>query len=465
MRSETPKLLHLLCGRPMIAWSVEAARQAGAAKVAVVQDPARELEGVLNGDVEFAVQQEARGTADAVRAAAAQIDGADTVVVLNGDHPLITPETVQELIQAREHSGAAAVIGTAVLDDPSGYGRVIRGPDGTVERVVETKAGAGDASELELHIREVNAGLYAFDGRTLLPALDRVGTQNAQGEMYLPDIVRILRDQEHTVVAHELSDLDATFGINDRSALAEARKRLQRRIHERLMRDGVTIVDPSCTVIDAEVAIEADAVIAPFTSLHGSTSVGAGSTVGPLSTLIDTQVGQGATVVHSYCKEAQVGDGVSVGPFAYLRPGTVMRPGSKAGAFVEIKNSHVGAGSKVPHLSYIGDADIGEGTNLGAATITANYDGARKHRTTIGNQVKTSVDTTLVAPVTVGDEAYTAAGSVITKDVPPGALGVARARQENIEGYAERRKERDQRPAEAPLENSRQEADVNSSPR
>jgi bifunctional UDP-N-acetylglucosamine pyrophosphorylase/glucosamine-1-phosphate N-acetyltransferase len=462
MRSDTPKLLHQLCGRPLIAWSVAAALQAGVGKVAVVQDPDRELEGVLDGRVEFAVQQEARGTADAVRAAAAQIEGADTVVVLNGDHPLITPDVVHELIQARERSGAAAVIGTALLDDPSGYGRVIRGPDGTVERVVETKPGAGDATEHELHIREVNAGLYAFDGHALLPALDRVGSHNAQGEMYLPDIVRVLRDQERTVVAHELTDLDVTFGINDRTALAEARRRLQRRIHERLMLAGVTIVDPDGTVIDAEVTVEADAVIAPFSSLHGSTSVGAGSTVGPLSTLVDTQVGRGASVVQSYCQQARIGDRVSVGPFAYLRPGAVLREGAKAGAFVEIKNSDVGAGSKVPHLSYIGDADIGEGANLGAATITANYDGARKHRTTIGNRVKTGVDTTLVAPVTVGDEAYTGAGSVISQDVPPGALGMARARQENIEGYAERRKERDRRPADSPAEDSRQQADVNS---
>jgi bifunctional UDP-N-acetylglucosamine pyrophosphorylase/glucosamine-1-phosphate N-acetyltransferase len=240
-----------------------------------------------------------------------------------------------------------------------------------------------------------------------------------------------------------VDDASLTLGVNDRAGLALVTGLAQDRIHARHMEAGVTIVNPGATVIDVDVEIGADTVIAPFSSLHGATRIGSGSTIGPASTLIDVKVGDGAKVIHSYSAGAEIGDRVSVGPFAYLRPGTIMREGSKAGTFVEIKNSDVGAGSKVPHLSYIGDADIGEGTNLGAATITANYDGSRKHRTTIGSGVKTSVDTTLVAPVTVGDGAYTAAGSVITKDVPPGALGVARARQENIEGYARRRAERD----------------------
>jgi len=442
MRSRLPKLLHPLCGRPMIAWSVAAARQAGASRVVVVQGPGRELEAVLDQGVEFAVQERARGTADAVRAAAPQLAGARSVVVLNGDHPLIAPETIRELAEVHERSGAAATLATAVLEDPSGYGRVVRAPDGTVERVVETKA-PGDASELELHIREVNTGIYAFEAAELLSALERVRSHNAQGELYLPDVLPILRADERTVLAHEITDPGSTLGVNDRVALARARALAQRRIHERLMQAGVTIVNPEATVIDVEVAVGTDAVIAPFSSLHGSTTVGAGSTIGPGSTLIDATVGEECRVVHSYLQQAELEDRVSVGPFAYLRPGTVMRVGAKAGTFVEIKNSEVGRGSKVPHLSYIGDAVIGEGTNLGASTITANYDGARKHRTTIGDRVKTSVDTTLVAPVTVGDDAYTAAGSVITKDIPPGALGVARPRQQNIEGYAERRRERD----------------------
>ncbi len=252
--------------------------------------------------------------------------------------------------------------------------------------------------------------------------------------MYLPDVLPLIRARERRVLAYELADPDETLGVNERVDLSKVRAVVQRRIHERHMLAGVTIVDPDATVIDADVEIGADSTIAPYSSLHGSTKIGSASTIGPLSTLTDARVGSQASVVHSYVTGAEIGDRVSVGPFAYLRPGTVLREGSKAGTFVEIKNSDIGAGTKVPHLSYIGDADIGEGTNLGAATITANYDGDRKHRTTIGSNVKTCVDTTLVAPVTVGDDAYTAAGSVITDDVPPGALGVARARQQQHRG-------------------------------
>jgi bifunctional UDP-N-acetylglucosamine pyrophosphorylase/glucosamine-1-phosphate N-acetyltransferase len=311
-----------------------------------------------------------------------------------------------------------------------------------VERIVETRS-PGDATELEMHIREINTGMFVFEGGALMAALEEVRADNVQGELYLPDVISILREHERTVIAHELSDPHEILQINDRRQLAGVTAVAQRQINERHMLAGVTIVQPAATVIDAGVEIGSDTLIAPFTSLHGQTRIAGGATVGPNATLLDAQVGEGAKVLHSYVSGAMIGDRVSVGPFAYLRPGTVLREGSKAGTFVEIKNSDVGAGSKVPHLSYIGDADIGEGTNLGASTITANYDGYRKHRTTIGSRVKTSVDTTLIAPVTVGDEAYTGAGSVISKDVAPGALGVARARQENIEGYAERRRARE----------------------
>jgi bifunctional UDP-N-acetylglucosamine pyrophosphorylase / glucosamine-1-phosphate N-acetyltransferase len=447
MRSATPKLLHEVCGRAMIAWPVAAARAAGAGKVVVVEGPERPLQASLDGEVTVAVQQEPRGTADAVKAAAAHIGPGDTVIVLNGDHPLITADTLAGLAQAHARSGAAATLATAVLDDPSGYGRVVRAPDGTVERVVETKA-PGDATELELRIREISTGIYAFEGAALIAALEAVGSDNAQGELYLPDVVPIMRARERSVLAYEIDDVSA-LGINDRVGLAAVRAVAQQRIHERHMLAGVTIVDPAATVIDVDVRIGQDAVIAPFSSLHGATEVGAGATVGPLSTVIDTRVGAQATVVHSYLNGADVGDRVSVGPFAYLRPGAVLREGSKAGTFVEIKNSDVGPGAKVPHLSYIGDADIGERTNIGAGTITANYDGKNKHRTSIGAGAFVSVDTMFVAPVSVGDGAYTAAGSVITEDVPPGALGVARARQKNIPGYGERRKQRDSQPRPA----------------
>jgi bifunctional UDP-N-acetylglucosamine pyrophosphorylase/glucosamine-1-phosphate N-acetyltransferase len=349
-------------------------------------------------------------------------------------------------------------VATAVLEDASGYGRVVRAPDGTVERIVETKA-PGDATELELRIREISTGIFAFEGAALLAALEEVRSDNAQGELYLPDVLPIMRSRERSVTAHEIADA-SELGVNDRAQLAAVRAIAQGRIHERHMLAGVTIVDPAATVIDVDVQIGQDAVIAPFTSLHGRTEIGAGARVGPLSTLIDTRVGAHAAVVHSYLNQAEVADRVSVGPFAYLRPGAVLREGAKAGTFVEIKNSDVGAGAKVPHLSYIGDTDIGERTNIGAGTITANYDGKNKHRTRIGAGAFLGVDTMLVAPVSVGEDAYTGAGSVITDDVPAGALGIGRARQKNLEGYRERRNQRNsagrgdpdggKNPAEAP---------------
>jgi bifunctional UDP-N-acetylglucosamine pyrophosphorylase/glucosamine-1-phosphate N-acetyltransferase len=445
MRSSIPKLLHPLCGEPLIAWSVAAARDAGAGKVIVVDGPERVLAPSLDGEVELAVQAQPLGTADAVRAAVGHLDEVQTVIVLNGDVPLIGAEAIAALAQAHERSGAAATIATVTLEDPSGYGRVVRAPDGTVERVVESKA-PGDATEPELHIREVNTGVFAFEVRALVAALDEVRADNAQGEHYLPDVLAIMRAHERSVLAHELPDADTTLQVNDRRQLAEVRAVAQRRIHERHMLAGVTIVDPTATVIDAAVRIGADTVIAPFTSLHGTTRIGSGASVGPHATVFDAVIGDHANVVHAYVKQAEIGDRVSVGPFAYLRPGTVLREGSKVGTFVEVKNSDIGPGTKVPHLSYIGDTDIGEGANIGAGTITANYDYSRKNRTTIGARVRVSVDTSLVAPVILGDDSYTAAGSVITEDVPPGALGIARSRQRNVERYAERRAERPPEP-------------------
>lgn len=440
MRSTTPKLLHPLCGRPLLTWTVAAARAAGAAKVVVVGGPDRALAPGLPDDVVLAVQEQARGTADAVLAAAAEIDRDAPVIVLNGDVPLVTGEALHQLALAHAEHDAAATMLTMVLPDPSGYGRVVRGDDGAVERVVETKK-PGDATPAELEIREVNGGVYAFAGGQLLDALAEVRSDNAQGELYLPDALPILRAKGRVVRAHLVDDPALALGVNDRGDLAKVRAEAQRRILAAHMTAGVTIVDPGSTVVDAGVEIGADTVILPFTSLHGATRVGGGSQVGPHSTLIDAQLGDGVTVPHSYLTSCTVHDGASVGPFAYLRPGAVLRAGAKVGTFVEVKNSDIGEGTKVPHLSYIGDADVGPGSNLGAGTITANYDGARKHRTTIGARVKGGVDTAFVAPVTVGDDAWTAAGSVITEDVPDGALGVARSRQRNVEQYSERNKE------------------------
>jgi bifunctional UDP-N-acetylglucosamine pyrophosphorylase/glucosamine-1-phosphate N-acetyltransferase len=442
MRSAVPKLLHPLCGRPLVAWPVRAAQEAGAGTVVVVDNPSRRLAEHLPAGVVTVVQEHPRGTGDAVLAAAAHIDPAATVVVVNGDVPLLTGEALRALVDAHDAAGAGATMATMEPPDPAGYGRVVRAADGSVERVVETKV-AGDATPEQLAIREVNAGVYAFAGAALLGALETLGSDNAQGEAYLPDVLPAIRAAGRAVAAHPIADPALTHGVDDRVDLAHARERMQRRIHERHMHAGVTVVDPASTLIEADVEIGRDTVIEPSSYLRGATQVGAGCVVGPLTTLIDTRLGDGVAVPHSYLVQALVDDGAGVGPFAYLRPGAHLHAGAKAGTFVEIKNSEIGAGAKVPHLSYLGDADVGEGTNIGAGNITANYDGRAKHRTTIGARVKTSVDTTFVAPVTVGDDAYTGAGSVIVEDVPPGALGIARERQTNIEGYARRATERE----------------------
>ena len=433
MRSRTPKVLHDLCGQPMIAWPLAAALAAGAGKVVVIDGPQRPLEGHLPDGVELAVQPEANGTGGAVQAAVAHL-GDGPVLVLNGDVPLVTAEALADLIEAHAAGGAQATVASMELDDPTGYGRVVRREDGSVERVVETKV-EGDATAEQLAIREVNAGVYAFDGAALKDALERLTPDNAQGELYLPSTLELL----DRVAAHQIDDPTLLLGVNDRVDLARVRALAQARIHREHMRAGVTIVDPGSTLVDVTVAIGADTVIEPSSFLRGATTIGERCAVGPLTTLIDTALGDEVRVPHSYLVECEVRTGANVGPFAYLRPGALLRERAKAGTFVEIKNSDIGEGTKVPHLSYIGDADVGPNTNLGAATITSNYDGYRKHRTTIGADVRTSVDTTLVAPVTIGDGAYTGANSAITEDVPPGALGVERAEQQTVEGYADKR--------------------------
>jgi len=439
MRSRTPKMLHDLCGRPMIDWTVAAALEAGAGKVVVVGSPDGALDGRLPDGVVLAVQPEANGTGGALLAAADEIDGDGAVLVLNGDAPLVTASALRALVDAHDATGAAATVVTMTLEDPSGYGRVVRDADGGVVRVVETKR-PGDATEEELAIAEVNSGVFAFRGEGLVDVLGRVGSDNAQGEVYLPVALEVLRADGAPVAAMAVDDHSLLLGVNDRVELARVRRIAQQRILEAHMRAGVTIISPESTVIDVDVRVGADTIIEPSTFLRGTTVVGERCTVGPLTTAIDATLGDEVSVVHSYIQECELRAGATVGPFAYLRPGALLREKAKAGTFVEIKNSDIGEGTKVPHLSYVGDADVGPGTNLGAATITANYDGRSKHRTTIGAGVRTSVDTTLVAPVTVGDEAYTGAGSVVTDDVPPGALAIARARQTNIDDYAKRRR-------------------------
>ena len=440
MRSSLPKVLHPLCGQPLILWPVGAALEAGAGKVVVVDNPKRRLEDRLPTGVKVAIQPEPNGTGGAVQAATEHIDADTTVVILAGDVPLITKEAIEALVKAHEASEAAGTMATMELDDPGQYGRVVRDATGNVEKVVEAKSGVGDATPEQLAIREVNTGIFAFDGQALLDALDALVPDNAQGELYLPDVLPQLIAAGKTVAAHLITDHQLTLGVNDRVQLAEIRKIAQRRIHDFHGRNGVSIIDPDSTHIDVAVSIGQDTIIEPGTSLKGNTQIGAECSVGPHTTITDSILGDGVSIPHSYLVQAHVEDYGTIGPFAYLRPHAHLHQGAKAGAFVEIKNSNIGRGSKVPHLSYIGDADIGENTNIGASNITANYDGRSKHRTRIGSNVRTSVDTAFVAPVEVGDGAVTGAGSVITEDVPANALGIARARQTNIADYAERRK-------------------------
>ena len=439
MRSSLPKVLHPLCGRPLIQWPIAAAKAAGAGTIVVVDNPKRRLEDHLPEDVHTAIQEQPKGTGDAVAAATPHIDPDATVVVINGDVPLITAAAIKALVDAHDNSNAAATMATMVLDDPAEYGRVIRDQDGHVERVVEAKAG-GDATPEQHRIREVNTGVYAFRGQALLEALQSLDSDNAQGELYLPDTLPQIKRQGHKIAAHEVTDPTITLGVNDRSELAQVRKQAQRRINDAHARNGVTIVDPDTTYIDVETTIGRDTTIEPGTTIKGATEIGNECRIGPHTTIIDSTLGDGVSIPHSYVVQARIDDFGTIGPFAYLRPDAHLHPNAKAGAFVEIKNSTIGAHTKVPHLSYIGDADVGERTNIGAGNITANYDGQKKHRTTIGSNVRTSVDTAFVAPVNIGDGAYTGAGSVITEDVPPNALGIARARQTNIADYAERRK-------------------------
>src|SRR5436305_1932428 len=441
MRSATPKVLHDLCGRPLVAWPVTAARAAGAGKVVVVGGPDRALDGLLPDGVALVVQEHPRGTADAVRAAAPELDPDAPVIVLSGNDPLVRADLIRELATVHAAADAAATMVTMELADPSGYGRVVRGRDGNVEHVVETKS-AGDATEAELAITEVNAGVYAFERQALSTALEAISADNAQGEYYLPDALKALALAGQPVAAFKVEDAGGTLGVNDRVDLATVRALAQRRILERHMRAGVTVVDPASTLVDVDVALGADTVIEPATYLRGVTRTGERCRIGPATTLIDAMLADEVTIRHSYLDRCEVRAGGTVGSFAYLRPETLLREGAKAGTFVEVKNSDIGAGTKVPHLSYVGDADVGEDTNLGAGTITANYDGFAKHRTTIGAGVRGGVDVAYVAPLEVGDRAWTAAGSALTEDVPPGALGVARERQRNLEGYDERRRQR-----------------------
>ena len=441
MKSRTPKVLHEMCGRALVDHMLTAARDLGPERLIVVIGHASERVGAhlaeSSPDARAVVQREQRGTGHAVRTVLEELGTiAGTVLVTYGDVPLLRTQTLAELLERHAGDGNAVTVLTAEVPDPTGYGRIVRDSGGAVLEIVEEK----DATPEQRAIKEMNSGIYAFDGLLLADAVKRVSTDNAQGEEYLTDVLSILREEGHRVGAHIAGDFVEVEGVNDRVQLASARKVLNQRLLDGHMRAGVTIIDPASTWIDVGVEIEPDVVLHPGTQLHGHTVIEAGAEVGPATTLTDTRVGAGAVVRNAVCDHAEIGPEASVGPYAYLRPGTVLGHKSKAGTFVEMKNTQVGQRSKVPHLSYAGDATIGDDVNIGAAVIFVNYDGVNKHRSTVGDGAFVGCDSMLIAPVTVGDGAYTAAGSVIDGDVPPGAIGVARARQRNIEKWVLRRR-------------------------
>ena len=454
MKSSTPKVLHEIGGRSLVGHAVAAAEALDPEHLVVVVGHGRERVAAhlaeVAPEVTTAVQDRQLGTGHAVECALETLPPLDGVVVVTyGDVPLLTGDTLAELVARHRADGNAATVLTAEIADPTGYGRIVRDAGGGVLGIVEHK----DADDTQLQIREINSGIYAFDARVLSAGLAGLTTDNAQGELYLTDVVAHARTSGGRVGAVETDDPWQTEGVNDRVQMAAMRRVLNQRVLERWMRGGVTVVDPASTWVDVTVTLARDVVLHPGTQLQGSTAVGARAHVGPDSTLVDTDVGEAASVVRTHATGARIGPEATVGPFTYLRPGAVLLRGAKAGAFVEIKASTVGEGSKVPHLSYVGDAEIGTGSNIGAATVVVNYDGQAKHRTVVGDHVRVGSDTMLVAPVTIGDGAYTAAGSVITQDVPPGAMAVARERQRNVEGWVERK-----RPGSAAAEAARRAA-------
>jgi bifunctional UDP-N-acetylglucosamine pyrophosphorylase / glucosamine-1-phosphate N-acetyltransferase len=441
MRSRIPKVLHSLCGRSMLGHVLAAVGELDPQHLVVVSGHGRDQVGAeavrYAPGAAVVVQDRQGGTGHAVRMVIEALGIMPGVVLVTyGDMPLLRAETLAALVREHAAAGNAVTVLTAKVGDPSGYGRIVRDQRGALAEIVED----ADATPRQRAIDEINSGCYAFDGVLLADAVKRVATGNAQSQEYLTDVVAILRDDGHpagTVLAADPADIQ---GVNDRVQLAQVRRAYNSRLLEGWMRAGVTIIDPAATWIEVDVTIGQDTEIGPYTQLEGRTRIGEGVTIGPGCQLRDTTVADRAAVAHAVCVQAEIGPDATVGPYAYLRPGTRIGAGAHIGCHVELKNSVVGAGAKVPHLSYVGDADIGERANIGAATIFSNYDGAAKHHTTIGADAFTGSDTILVAPVTVGDGAYTAAGSVIYEDVPPGALGVARGRQHNSAGWVERRR-------------------------
>ena len=440
MKSSTPKVLHSIAGRTLVGHVLHAVSALNPANVRVVVGAGREQVQAHIAEIAphaTTVFQEKRGgTGHATQLALADMTPSGTIVVLAGDTPMLTGSSLQKLLDEHHAGGFSASVMTAEHPDPTGYGRIVRADDGSLLRIVEER----DADDVVRDIIEVNSGVYAFNATTLAAAIGKLKNDNSQGELYLTDVIEIMRNDGGKIAAVLIDDFIEILGVNDRVQLAESAALLRDRINEDLMRAGVTIVDPLSTWVDATATIAADVTILPGTSVSGTSSVDSGAVIGPRTTLINCTVAAGAHVFESHCTDAVIGENVNVGPFTFLRAGTKLLPHSKVGAFVEMKNATLGETSKVPHLSYVGDAVIGEGTNIGAATIFVNYDGVEKHYSVVGDHVRIGSDSMLVAPVTIGDGAYTAAGSVITEDVPPGAIGVGRAKQRNVLGWVLRKR-------------------------
>ena len=434
MKSNKPKVMHEIAGLPLLGHALATASSLGASFVVPVVRHQKEVIApyieAFYPNAKIAEQDEIPGTGRAVECAldAIPADFKGAVVVTSGDVPLLDVSTLESLIDAHLNAGAAATILTAILDDPAGYGRVVRTSDGSFLKIVEDR----DASKKQLDIREVNAGVYVFDAQHLRTALGRIGLHNAQGEKYLTDVAAELLAEGFEVQGIPVTDNWLVAGINDRVQLTEVAAELNRRICEAWQLAGVTIHDPSSTWIDVTVQLGQDVTLKPGTYLNGMTVVGAGSTIGPEVVLVDTVVGENASLLKAHATGSRIGDGAMVGPYSYLRPGTDLGADGKIGTFVETKNAQIGAGSKVPHLSYVGDAEIGVESNIGAGTIFANYDGVKKHRSTIGSHVRTGSHNVFVAPITIADGAYTAAGTVVRRDVAAGELAMNVAPQRNI---------------------------------
>jgi bifunctional UDP-N-acetylglucosamine pyrophosphorylase/glucosamine-1-phosphate N-acetyltransferase len=440
MKSQLPKVLHSIAGRSLLGHVLHALDAIDPENIKVVVGAGREMVEAhleqIAPDAIAVFQAERNGTGHAVQIALEGVKGSGQVLILAGDTPMLSGETLKEFVAAHLAGGFSASVMTAEHPDPTGYGRIIRSNENLILKIVEEK----DASDDEKLIFEVNAGVYLFDLESLTRTITKLKSNNAQGELYLTDVVELIRAGGGQVAPIVCEDFTETLGVNDRIQLAEAAAILRDRINQRHMQNGVSILDPTTTWIDDSVTIASDVTVLPGSWILGSTAIATGAVIGPRTTLQDCAVNSGAVVKESNCTASEIGANAVVGPFTYLRAGTVLANESKAGAFVEIKNSQIGIGSKVPHLSYIGDANIGEGTNIGAATIVVNYDGVTKHRTEIGDHVRIGSDTMLIAPVSVGDGAYTAAGSVITEDVPSGAIGVARSKQRNVLGWVLRKR-------------------------